>query len=114
MFLFAFKKAVYKKWNGKLFQESYKAWKEGRVDTNPAEIWYQQELDFFDKYAIPLAHRLKESGAFGVSGDEYLNYAEKNRVEWAVKGHDVVQNLSSSVESRLARARRRSSGYGNG
>ena len=78
------------------------------------DSWYQQELDFFDRYVIPLARRLKESGAFGVSGDEYLNYAEKNRVEWEAKGRDVVQAMSSSVEGKLTRARRRSSGYGNG
>ena len=107
-------KAVYKKWNGKLYQESYVAWKEGRIETNPADIWYEQELGFFDNYVIPLARRLKESGAFGVSGQEYLTYAEKNRVEWAAKGRDVVQAWSLYAEGKLTRARRRSSGYGHG
>lgn len=110
----AIPKAVYKKWNGKLYQESYAAWKAGRIETNPSDIWYQQELNFFDNYVIPLARRLKESGAFGVSGQEYLTYAEKNRNEWAVKGHDVVKALSLSAEGKLTRARRRSSGYGHG
>ena len=61
----------------------YKAWLAGRIEEDPSETWYEQELNFFDNYVIPLAKRLKESGAFGVSSDEYLNYAKKNRVEWA-------------------------------
>jgi len=32
------------------------------------------------QYIIPLAKKLKDCGVFGVSSDEYLNYAEKNRV----------------------------------
>lgn len=31
-------------------------------------------------YIIPLAKKLKECQVFGVSSDEYRNYAEKNRV----------------------------------
>jgi hypothetical protein len=52
--------------------------------------WYQGELDFFDNYIIPLANKLKESGVFGVSGDEYLIYAQENRKEWALKGEQIV------------------------
>lgn len=37
------------------------------------------ELGFFDNYVIPLAKKLKECGVFGVSSDEYLNYALENR-----------------------------------
>jgi len=42
---------------------------------------------------IPLAKKLKECGVFGVSSDEYLTYAMKNREEWIARGEDVVQNL---------------------
>lgn len=87
--------------------ECYKAYKDGRGgDTNvsgtqllyiqiwarylilifysiqkPADNWYKGELGFFDFYIIPLAKKLKECGVFGVSSDEYLNYAQKNRQE---------------------------------
>ena len=106
-------KHVYKKWNQRLFQEIYKAWRAGRVESNPADVWYQQELNFFDEIVIPLAKRLKESGAFGVSSDEYLNYAEKNREEWASRGHEAVQSFRGHAEGKeLRAARRRSSGYG--
>jgi hypothetical protein len=44
---------------------------------DPSENWYQGEIGF-DFYIIPLA-KLKDCGVFGVSSDEYLNYALKNR-----------------------------------
>lgn len=40
---------------------------------------------------IPLAKKLKECGVFGVSSDEYLQYAEANRKEWEIKGESVVK-----------------------
>lgn len=45
------------------------------MKANPADFWYQGELQFFDNYIIPLANKLKECNVFGVSSDEYLNYA---------------------------------------
>ena len=73
---------VYRKWNQRLYAEMHSAYMMGRGDRDPAEFWYQGELGFFDFYIIPLARKLKECGVFGVSSDEYLNYALKNRAEW--------------------------------
>jgi hypothetical protein len=56
----------------------YKAYKAGRLDKDPSEGWYQGELGFFDFYIIPLARKLFTCGVFGVSSDEFLNYAEIN------------------------------------
>ena len=39
---------VYRKWNERLFMEMYKAYREGRASSNPAEFWYQGEIGFFD------------------------------------------------------------------
>lgn len=61
------------------------AYKAGRMANNPLDGWYKGELGFFDNYIIPLANKLKECGVFGVSSDEYLNYALENRREWANK-----------------------------
>lgn len=48
----------------------------------------------FDLYLqIPLAKKLKECGVFGVSSDEYLNYALENRQEWEAKGEGIVKSL---------------------
>jgi hypothetical protein len=47
---------------------------------------------------IPLAKKLKECGVFGVSSDEYLQYAIKNRNEWEMKGQEVVEQMVESIE----------------
>jgi hypothetical protein len=90
--------SVYRKWNERLFKEMYKAYKEGRADKDPAEFWYQGEIGFFDFYIIPLAKKLKDCGVFGVSSDEYLQYAQSNRNEWENKGMEVVESLIASVK----------------
>ncbi|CAB9511705.1 Receptor-type guanylate cyclase gcy [Seminavis robusta] len=82
---------VYAKWNERLFQEMYKAYKAGRLPKDPSEGWYKGELGFFDFYIIPLAKKLFTCGVFGVSSDEFLNYALTNRKEWEQKGQDMVQ-----------------------
>merc|ERR1712232_465027 len=81
---------IYVKWNERLYAEMYKAYVEGRADTDPTDNWYKGEIGFFDYYVIPLAEKLSECGVFGVSSDEYLNYATMNRTEWEKKGRDVV------------------------
>ncbi len=88
---------VYKKWNGLLFEELYRAYKEGRSEKDPAEAWYQGEIGFFDFYIIPLAKKLKNCGVFGVSSAECLSYARQNRQEWVAKGQDVVAELIEKV-----------------
>lgn len=82
---------IYQKWNERLFAELMAAYQAGRMEKNPTDFWYQGELGFFDNYIIPLANKLKECGVFGVSSDEYLNYALENRREWANKGEEVVK-----------------------
>lgn len=81
---------VYQKWNKRLFMEMYMAYKKGKANTDPAEFWYKGEIGFFDYYIIPLAKKLADCGVFGVSSDEYLNYAKENRNEWEKKGKEIV------------------------
>jgi hypothetical protein len=81
---------IFRKWNERLFAEMNTAYENGRLAFDPKAGWYQGELSFFDNYIIPLAKKLKECGVFGVSCDEYLNYALENRREWASKGESVV------------------------
>ena len=85
---------IYQKWNERLFAELTVAHQSGRMDNNPADGWYQGELGFFDHYIIPLAKKLKECGVFGVSSDEYLNYALENRREWSTKGEEAVARMT--------------------
>jgi 3'5'-cyclic nucleotide phosphodiesterase len=84
---------VYQKWNQRLFNEMYRAFLDGRSDTDPSIGWYEGELGFFDHYIIPLAKKLKDCGVFGVCSDEYLKYAMDNRSEWADKGKAVVRSF---------------------
>jgi hypothetical protein len=52
-------------------------------------------------YIIPLAKKLKDCGVFGVSSDEYLNYAMKNRQEWKDRGLEVVAVLLEDTQAKL-------------
>jgi class 3 adenylate cyclase len=88
---------IYRKWNERLFSEMYKAYDEGRAETNPADNWYKGEIGFFDFYIIPLAKKLKDCGVFGVASEEYLNYAEQNRREWERRGQEIVAEMIHSL-----------------
>jgi class 3 adenylate cyclase len=92
---------IYRKWNERFFTECYQAYKTGRAETDPSINWYQGEIGFFDFYIIPLAKKLKNCGVFGVSCDEYLNYALKNRKEWEERGQDIVHEMTERVKGSL-------------
>ena len=88
---------IYRKWNQRLFFELYKAFSEGRAEKDPSEFWYEGEKGFFDFYIIPLAKKLKDCGVFGVSSDEYLQYAQQNRKEWELKGKQIVAEMMETL-----------------
>ena len=79
--------------------EMYRAYVDGRSEKNPADFWAKGEIGFFDFYIIPLLKKLKDCCVFGVSIDEYLNYAIHNRNEWSVKGEMVVAELAEKVKT---------------
>jgi hypothetical protein len=88
---------IYRKWNENLFAEMYKAFKSGRSSKDPSEFWYHGEIGFFDHYIIPLAKKLRDCGVFGVSSDEYLNYAVQNRAEWEQRGQEIVECMVEKI-----------------
>jgi hypothetical protein len=90
---------IYRKWNARLFEEMMKAYRQGRTQINPADRWYEGEKGFFDFYIIPLAKKLKDCGVFGVSSEEYLNYAETNRKEWEAKGEALVAEMVAKLDA---------------
>ena len=92
---------IYRKWNERFFIECYQAYKEGRAENNPADGWYEGEIGFFDYYIVPLAKKLKDCGVFGVSSDEYLNYAMRNRQEWESRGQEIVSEMVELVTTKL-------------
>lgn len=76
----------------------YKAYLEGRAEKDPGENWYQGEMNFFDFYIISLANKLKQCWrVFGISQSEFLNYTKSNRMEWEVKGKDLVEAMKSRI-----------------
>jgi hypothetical protein len=90
---------VYQKYNARLFEERYVAFLNGCAGENPPWVgWYKGEIWFYDNYIIPLAQKLNECGVFGVSYDEYLDYAQQNRFEWEHKGEEIVSQLRAYVE----------------
>eukprot|EP00980_Cylindrotheca_fusiformis_P011198 scaffold2563_cov124-Cylindrotheca_fusiformis.AAC.29 len=91
---------VYKSWNEKFFMECYGAYQQGRADSDPSQDWYKKEIGFFDFYVIPLAKKLQSCGVFGVSSDEYLNYAKANRDEWVHKGEALVKEYLEKYRRR--------------
>jgi 3'5'-cyclic nucleotide phosphodiesterase len=84
---------IYRKWNERLFLEMLLAFRDGRTQYDPTKNWYEGELGFFDNYIIPLAKKLKDCGVFGVSSDEYLNYAQHNRDEFAERGKALIEEM---------------------
>ena len=103
---------IYRKWNERFFMECYQAYVDGRAEKNPAEFWYKGEIGFFDFYIIPLTKKLKDCGVFGVSSDEYLNYATKNRSEWEVRGQEIVAEMVELVKQKAASESWRVNGNG--
>ena len=95
---------IYRKWNERFFYECYNAYQAGRAASNPIENWYKGELGFFDFYIIPLAKKLTDCGVFGVSSDEYLNYALKNRQEWEMRGQEIVASMIANIEAQQPKA----------
>jgi hypothetical protein len=77
------------------------AYRQGRMGKDPSDFWYQGEISFFENYIIPLAKKLKECGVFGVSGDEYLNYAENNFEEWKERGNELLKEMVHEVDKMV-------------
>jgi hypothetical protein len=114
---------IFIKWNERLFFEMYSAYDGGRSAKDPSHSWFESEIFFFDRYIIPLAKKLDECGVFGVSSDEYLNYARSNRKQWASKGDQMVAEFLRKYKERKretekptcmmmkAKRRRSSSGF---
>jgi 3'5'-cyclic nucleotide phosphodiesterase len=87
---------MYRKWDELAFLEHYKAYMEGRADSvDPVTAWYEGEMASFDFVVIPLAKKLRDSGVFGTSGDEYLSFALRNRAEWEDRGREVLNEMSN-------------------
>jgi hypothetical protein len=84
---------IYFKWNERLCHEAMAAYYNGQNKQDPTKHWYQEALNFFDSFVIPVADQLKSSGFFDASIDEYAIYAHKNRAEWERRGRELVTQM---------------------
>jgi len=50
-------------------------------------------VSFICLHQIPLARKLKECNVFGVSSDECLSYAIRNRNEWKQDGEEILKEM---------------------
>ena len=91
---------IYRKWNQRLFEEMFLAYKAGRSDVDPTTNWAKGEIGFFDFYIIPLAKKLKDCQVFGVSSDEYLNYALANRRKWEMEGAAITETMIEHITNK--------------
>ena len=96
---------IYRKWNERLFREMYKAYRDGRAESNPADSWYKGEIGFFDFYIIPLSKKLRDCGVFGPTSDENLNYATNNRNTWVKEGEEITRKMLERVEKEYEKAK---------
>ena len=65
----------------------------GRGD-DPAFGWYENQITFFQSYALPLAHRLAEMGVFEKEvGEMFAKGVELNKRQWMLEGADVTSKL---------------------
>lgn len=90
---------TYQKWNTRLFEERFLSFIDWKEKCDPVFSWYQGELDFFDKYIIPLTERLRQCGVFGVSSSELLNWALENRREWELQGEDILEKMHTRARA---------------
>lgn len=93
---------IYQRFNKKLFEELSIAYRQGRCGADPASFWYEGELKFFDNYILPLAQKLKDCNVFGVSSDECLSFAVRNRAEWENRGKAIVAEYVQEFKEKHA------------
>lgn len=93
---------VYRKWNVRLFEEVYQSFVDKRKDADPSEDWYENEINFFDRFVLPIVRRLQESGAFvAASTDSNMDYAEQNLSQWVDKGRDIVAEMANAAKGKI-------------
>jgi len=78
------------KWSSRLFFEQMEAYESDRMNSDPGENWFQNQLAFFDSYVIPLAKRLDDLGVFGDHGQQFASYTMENRRQWVEEGRDFT------------------------
>ena len=84
------------KWNHNLFIEVSQAYHKGQCSIDakdPSEIWFEDQIGFFNGYVIPLAQRMVESGIFLNNGHEFVKRAKFNCERWKIEGRQICRTF---------------------
>jgi len=86
---------IYEKWVRLLLEEGYVAYKDKRIEGNPLDAGYGEQLSFFDDHVVRLARKLKHCQVCGdaSSSEEFLEHAMSNRTEWKNKGRAIIEEM---------------------
>jgi hypothetical protein len=89
--------SVFLKWSQRLYKELFEAFHAGRLSNDPTEGWYQNQINFFVNYIIPLAERVDKCGIFGSKGTKFMYFATKNKRKWTCEGQRISADMIDEV-----------------
>lgn len=81
-----------------MYDEQWNAFQDGRGD-DPSVGWYQNQINFYEFYIIPLAMRLIQCQVFGQYGYDFLRLAQLNRQMWILQGEEICQFMTENYQN---------------
>lgn len=89
--------STFLRWNEQLYIELFNAYHEGRISNDPTEGWYQNQINFFGKYVIPLAKRMDKCRICGCKSPIFLYFAMENKRKWVEEGQAITAEMVEKV-----------------
>jgi len=80
-------------WMSRMFKELLKAHEAGR-GYDPRVAWFDNQIQIFEYYLLPLASRLEETGVFvDQSGPSFVDLLEGNLDRWMLDGISCTESF---------------------
>ena len=92
---------VFLKWNRRLYEELLYAFHAGRNSWDPTVGWYQNQINFFDVYIIPLAERMDQCQVLGSKSSMFLYFAMENKRKWTNDGQRITDAMIEEVGKEM-------------
>jgi hypothetical protein len=89
--------STFLKWNQQLYIELFNAYHEGRISNDPTKGWYQNQINFFVNYIIPLAKRMDKCRICGCKSPIFLYFAMENKRKWMEEGQAITAEMVEKV-----------------
>jgi hypothetical protein len=93
--------SAFVKWNRRLYKELLYAFHHDRTTWDPTDGWYQNQINFFDFYILPLAKRMDACGVLGHKSSVFLYFAMENKRRWIDEGHQITDEMVQTVGREL-------------